>query len=165
MKKYFLIGLTVFIFGCEPDEQKVESEEIESFETRIVSEEVEILEGAYLAEDIEVDVTGDGEEDKILLYISPPPIFDDNGNAAWDDTHIWQLLVKDEEESYALFNGDVRGTLDFWIIEKENRNEIILLSDGQSLMMYRYKFDKDGFDKEEILLEDSNIVKRSLSEW
>lgn len=165
MKKYLLIGLGLFLFGCQPDAQKVKSEEMESLSTRIESEEIEILEGAYLAEDIKADVTGDGEEDQILLYISPPPIFDDKGDAAWDDTHVWQLVVKDKEETYALYNGDVRGTLDFWIVEKENLNELILFSGGQSLMMYRYKFDQDGFDKEEILIEDSNIIERSLSDW
>lgn len=165
MKKYFLLGLTLFLFGCEAGEQKVESEEIEPQETRIENSEIEILEGAYLAEDIKVDVTGDGEEDQVLLYISPPPMFDENGNAAWDDSHVWQLLVKDQEESYALFNDSDRGLMDFWIVEKENRKELILFSEGQSLLMYRYKFSNDGFEKEEILFEDTNIVERSLSRW
>lgn len=166
MRRYFLLGVVaLFLFGCEATDQKAESEEIESMESRITSSEVEVLKGAYLAEDIKVDVTGDGKEDQILLYISPPPMFDENGDAAWDDSHVWQLLVKDEEETYALLNDSLRGLLDFWIVEKENRNELILFSEGKSLLMYRYKFNNDGFDKEEIIVEDTNIVERSLSNW
>lgn len=165
MKKSLLLGFTLLLSGCQLNEKKVESEEIESSVTRIESEEVIILEDNYLAEDIKVDMNKDGKEDQILLYISPPPIIDESGNATWDDTHIWQLIVKDDKDSYPLYNDYVRGTLDFWIIEKESRKELILFSDGQSLVMYRYKFNKDGFDKEEILLEDSNIINRSLSQW
>jgi len=166
MRKYFLVGFTLFLFGCEADVQKVESEENKSTDTRIESKDVEILEGAYLAEDIKVDVTGDGEEDQILMYVSPPPMFDDHGDAAWDDSHVWQLVVKDEKKSYPLFDESLHfGTLDFWIVEKEHHNELLLFSEGQSLLMYRYTFNNDGFDKKEILSEEVNIVERSLSQW
>jgi len=165
VKKYLLLGIILFLFGCQPDEQKVESEEIDTQSTRIESAEIEVLSDAYLAEDISDDLTGDGVEEQIILYISPPPIFNEQGEAAWDDSHVWQLIVKDQEKLYPLHNESVQfGILDFWIVEKEGKKELLLFTEGNGLKLDKFTFDKDAFVKEEILYEGM-VSKRSISEW
>lgn len=53
----------------------------------------------------EVDVTADGEEDKIELYTSAQR--DMTGELMWDDSQFWSLRVNGRELFYERLNGDV----------------------------------------------------------
>ncbi|WP_342566711.1 hypothetical protein MKY09_11625 [Psychrobacillus sp. FSL K6-4046] len=166
MKKFsLLLFILVFLLACEEKNTIENSSKVESDNFIFIKEEdIEVPEGAYLAENITEDLTGDGIEDEIILYISPPPIIAETGEFLWDDSHLWQLILIDQGKKYPLYNDSVRGVLDFWIAENEGKKELVLFNSGQHLMLYKYNYDKEKFIRNELFYEKL-IINQSFSQW
>ncbi|WP_053589191.1 hypothetical protein [Bacillus sp. FJAT-22090] len=163
MKNIFLLSFLLLLTGCATGEPKEVLTKADSLGL-ISMEDVTILEDSFLAEDVKVDLTGDGVEEEILLYVSPSPINEETGGFVWDDSHFWQLLVKDGTSTYPLFNDHLSGVMEFWIGEEDGENSLILINNGTGLTLYKFTYQEKGFNKEVIYTLDT-ITNRSVTDW
>lgn len=167
IKGVLLLLFAFSLYGCK--EETVRSDQPIHKETaeKITAAEVTEYEGRFLEEKLEEDLTGDGINEIIELYISPPPVIDENGEYGWDDSHYWQLIVNVGDQTYPLFNDHIQfGAIRFWIIEDNKGKEVVLLSEGSQLFMNSYRFDGEAFIKTEHYSNDGGIInQRSTPEW
>ncbi len=107
------------------------------------AENIIVSEEAYLAEQTPLDIDGNHENEIVEMYVTPSPV-QPNGELVWDDSHFWQLLVKDGDNVYPLFNDHSQfGLLKFWTYSGESPS-ILLLVDGNGTNVVSYKYDKDN---------------------
>ncbi|GAA0336473.1 hypothetical protein GCM10008967_28530 [Bacillus carboniphilus] len=186
MRKLLIAFILLLLSGCEelviekdPKSEIIKSEnenrsKVESEKTSkdghvftadvIEPSEIVIHESASLIESMVSDVTGDGIEEEILLYITPSPFDEETGEAIWwEDLHFWQLVVKDGERTYQLYNYDVIGTLSFWISHTPEKRIIIVNESGTQLIVSEYRYDNEVF-QEKVLLDTGGTFERSSKE-
>jgi len=143
---FVLIFVLVFIISCSNSSQ--DSKE----STRIHSEDITLYENtAMLVNQLEEDLDGDGKPEIIQLYIQPAPWrSQENGELLWDDSQLWQLVVRKEGQIFPLFNMHSRGLLRFWIEEFEDHKNVLLLEEGPTYLTFQsYSYNSKGyFDKQ-----------------
>ncbi len=167
MKKLLLLSLLFLITGCSE----------QNLVTIIEASEIELPEQAYLLDTVMddhlgdeedtvwADLTGDGIEEEILMYITPSPFDEETGEATmWEHLHLWHLIVKEGEKTYTLFNDNVRGTLSFWVTETPETRLLLVDQSGVQLIVYEFKYNNGVFERSTLV--DTDITwKRSQIEW
>jgi hypothetical protein len=114
-------------------------------------------------EKLEEDIDGDGQNEQIILNVSPSPERhpENEGQYLWDDSHVWQLIVQNEGDQYTLFDDYVQGLAELYIVnEKENQNAIVFQQKGTTLNLSVFRFKGNSFRKE--IMYESMILQRSL---
>lgn len=101
-------------------------------------------EALALLDSYEYDITGDGVEEVISMYVNAEQGSD--GEIYWDDGQDWLFLVQGQEEDYILFNDYVQiGTINFHIYELDDDLYITTIQSGTAnLDITEYKFDRDS---------------------
>ncbi|MEO4053883.1 hypothetical protein [Solibacillus sp. CAU 1738] len=128
----------------------------------IDANEIELHESAYLLDSVMADLTGDDIEEEILLYISPSPFDEETGEAIyWEDLHLWQVIVKNGEKTYPLYNYDLGGKLSFWVTPEK---QLLLVQDAVHLVVYEFTY-VDGIFERKALIDSGITFKRSVVEW
>ncbi|GAA0336550.1 hypothetical protein GCM10008967_28640 [Bacillus carboniphilus] len=177
MEKFVLvISLCFILFGCSEEADLKSNSDKELLEantekdvpvTEIVIEPTELIlhESAYLLDSVMSDITGDGKEEEVLLYISPSPFDEETGEAIWwEDLHLWQLVVKEGERTYPLFNNNSSGILSFWISQDPEKRIILVDESGTQLTVSELKYNEGVFQKDDLV--DTGVThERSSVEW
>lgn len=181
MKKLLPLYLLFLLSGCtekesatteqnnftnDKDKNGIISEDELVYPDVVIKEkEIEFHESAYLLDTVSGDLTGDGKGEEVSLYISPSPFDEETGEAIWwEHLHLWQLVVKDGEKTYPLFNNDSSGKLSFWMTETPEQNLILVEESGNQLIVYEFTYNDGNFERE-ILVDSGLTFNRSQVEW
>lgn len=149
--RFLILILLCFLIGCSTEEVGkigVNDEPLgTSIQSIVEAQEVQTPPDTMLAEKTFFDFDGDGVEETIELYVSPAPVkVEQDGQTlwGWEDSHLWQLIVRFGEQTYPIYNYSPHfATLNFWIVDKEIP-EIVLMLSGRELALYCYAFDKEN---------------------
>ncbi|MBB4825968.1 hypothetical protein HNO89_003205 [Sporosarcina luteola] len=180
MRKLFLILFSSCLFGCQIDNngefkvdneshtKNIDKEKITNLKedvNMVRSFEVETYENAYLLDTVMDDLNGDGRDEEITLSITPSPFDKETGELLFfEDSHLFQLLVKDNEKTYPLFNDHTDGKLQYWIEQSAPKRIVLLEERGVGIIIYGFTFVNEGFEKE-VILDTGVTFKRSRIEW
>lgn len=159
MKKCICLSLfLILITGCSQEATTNENDI-----TKIQHGEVKVYEDVLTLEDVEEDVDGDGQKERIILNVSPAPQThpDNDGQYLWDDSQVWQLVVKDGENKFILFDDHVQGLAELYIVnEKGNQNAIVFQQKGTNLKLSVFR-GKDGYFEKEVVYNSEMMLHRS----
>ncbi|WHX39812.1 hypothetical protein QNH36_19510 [Mesobacillus sp. AQ2] len=159
MKKCICLFLfLILITGCSQEATTNENDI-----TKIQNGDVKVYEDVLTLEDVEEDVDGDGQKERIILNVSPAPQThpDNDGQYLWDDSQVWQLVVKDGENQYILFDDHVQGLAELYIVnEKGNQNAIVFQQKGTNLKLSVFRYKDDYFEKE-VVFNSEMMLHRS----
>lgn len=148
----------ILITGCSQEATTNENDI-----TKIQNGDVKVYEDVLTLEDVEEDVDGDGQKERIILNVSPAPQThpDNDGQYLWDDSQVWQLVVKDGENQYILFDDHVQGLAELYIVnEKGNQNAIVFQQKGTNLKLSVFRYKDDYFEKE-VVFNSEMMLHRS----
>lgn len=154
-KRIFILLLTFFLFvGCTTEDDH-RADVIEAGE-------IKMYESTHLLETVKDDLTGDGVEEEIMMYITPSPIDEETGEAtAWEHLMHWQIFVKDGEKTYPLYEQSARGLMKFWISNQPEKRLIVANESPVQLIVYEYTY-KEGVFEKKILVDTGLTDKQSM---
>ncbi|QHE52831.1 hypothetical protein [Pontibacillus sp. HMF3514] len=159
MKKIIcLILILLLITGCS-QETTTNEKDI----TKIHNGDVKVYEDVLTLEDVEEDIDGDGHKERIILNVSPAPHPNPESDSQylWDDSHVWQLVVKNDGNQYTLFDDHVQGKAELYIVnEKKDQNAIVFQQKGTMLHMSVFRYKDDYFEKE-VVYNSGMMLHRS----
>jgi hypothetical protein len=159
VKKYICLLLFLFLMtGCS-QETTTKEKDI----TKIHNGDVKVYEDVLTLEDVEEDVDGDGQKEHILLNVTPAPQPhpENEGQYLWDDSQVWQLVVKDDRNQYTLFDDHVQGLAELYIVnEMGNQNAIVFQQKGTNLKLSVFRY-KDEYFEKEVVYNSEMMLHRS----
>ncbi|MBO8171445.1 MAG: hypothetical protein H0Z33_06065 [Bacillaceae bacterium] len=161
MKKMLVFTMMLAIIAIAGCSNSSETDQNVFKTTKVKAAKIQVYEQSFLAEDVTVDLDGDGKKESIKLYIEPAPIENKEGEYLWDDSHVWQLIVLANGQTFPLYNDHFNGKLKFWIVNNGEKKEIILLKDGIQLSLETYEYNQNGYFERKVHYLSSETLIRS----
>jgi hypothetical protein len=159
-----IIGVIGFIClfliaGCS---EQTTTEKTDS--SQIKPGDISSYEDTFVAEQIEENIDDDDSLESVKLLISPAPMPDpeNEGHYLWGDSHVWQIVVEDDGKRYELFNDNVQGLGELFIVnEEEGKNTIAFLTKGTTLGLFLINYNKEGYFEMKESYNKGPILHRS----
>lgn len=162
--------LLLFLIGCskEAAQEELDYSKFPYLKPYIEAEHIEIRAGSLLVEQTSFDLDDDGVDEQLEMYIFPAPgVIIDGKFIEWglDDAHLLQLIVRDGEKIYPLYNYNPHfASFKFWI-PTDQAPAIVLMEQGNGLALYSYTYNKDEEYYEHSILYSSNGIPEYRSRF